>query len=49
MGRLKLYIDYVKHQLQKRKEAKQNPQIDTEEIKQEIWEADFSKKTQARF
>ncbi|WP_038106755.1 tetratricopeptide repeat protein, partial [Treponema pedis] len=49
MGRLKLYIDYVKHQLQKRKEAKQNPQIDTEEIKREIWEADFSKKTQARF
>ncbi|MEL3913079.1 hypothetical protein [Treponema pedis] len=49
MGRLKLYIDYVKHRLQKRKEAKQNPQIDTEEIKQEIWEADFSKKTQARF
>ncbi len=42
MGRLKLYFDYLKHQIQKRKEAKKPQPLDTEEVKEEIWEADFS-------
>ncbi len=49
MGKLKLYLDYLKHQFKKRKDAKKNKTIDTEEIKEEIWEADFSKKESARF
>lgn len=41
MGRLKLYIDYFKHQIKKRREAKKPKPIDPEEIKEEIWQADF--------
>ena len=50
MERLKLYFSYFKNKILKKYESKKAQSvIDTEEIKEEIWEADFSKKEKARF
>ena len=49
MERLKLYFYYLKNKIQKKYESKKAQPIDNEEIKEEIWEADFSKKEKARF
>ena len=50
MEKLKLYFSYFKNKILKKYEGKKSQSvIDTEEIKEEIWEADFSKKEKARF
>ena len=50
MERLKLYFSYFKNKILKKYEDKKAQSvIDTEEIKEEIWAADFSKKGKARF
>lgn len=49
MGRIGLYISYFKRYLQKKREARRPVPADFEEIKEEIWQADFSKPETARF
>ena len=48
MGRIKLYIDYLKNYL-KKKTTPKTLSIDLEEIKEETWKADFSMPEESRF
>lgn len=51
MGKLRLYFEYFKNKFFKRikRVKREKPAIDFEEVKEEVWTADFSGKTDPRF
>ncbi len=48
MSKIKLYFDYFKSKFKRSKEGREE-KIDLDEIKEEIWSADFSNPKEARF